>query len=57
MVALAPIPNANDKAATMVKAGFFHSVRKPYSMSCHRVIKALLRVGVDSQTDTEVKSS
>jgi len=57
MVALAPIPNANDIAATMVKAGFFHSIRKPYSMSCHSVITALLRWRLNLQTDIDVESS
>src|SRR5678810_271845 len=67
MVALAPIPSPSDRAATIVKAGFFRSIRSPYSMSCHSVIKFHLRVrlmrdghanpAVDRQTEKDLKSS
>src|SRR5947207_15355639 len=36
MTVLAPMPRASDNAATIVNAGFFRSIRQPYSRSCQR---------------------
>jgi hypothetical protein len=38
MAQLAPMPMASESTATMVKAGLAASIRKPYRMSCHRLM-------------------
>ena len=44
MAELAPMPTANVRIATAVKAGFFFSIRSAYFKSCRNVcIVAVLR--------------
>ncbi len=38
MTVLAPMPRASESAATMVKPGLLTSIRRPYWMSCQKVL-------------------